>query len=64
LTQIIGYALAFLLCLAIFSKVHSRAIRQATLLIASYALYLSWAPWFAAVLLTSTTVNFVVGNRL
>jgi alginate O-acetyltransferase complex protein AlgI len=64
LTQIIGYALAFLLCLAIFSKVHSRTIRQATLLIASYALYMSWAPWFAAVLLTSTIVNFVVGNRL
>jgi alginate O-acetyltransferase complex protein AlgI len=64
LTHIIGYTLIFLLCLAIFSKVHSRRIRQGTLLIASYALYLSWAPWFAAVILTSTLVNFVIGNKL
>jgi alginate O-acetyltransferase complex protein AlgI len=64
LTHIIGYTLTFLLCLAIFSKVHSRKIRQGTLVVASYALYLSWAPWFAAVLLTSTLVNFVIGNKL
>jgi len=64
LTHIIGYTLAFLLCLAIFSKVRSVQIRQTTLLLASYALYLSWAPWFAAILVTSTLVNFVVGNRL
>ena len=64
MTHIIGYTLAFLLCLAIFSRVRSPQIRQATLLVASYALYLSWAPWFTAVLLTSTVVNFVVGNRL
>ena len=64
MTHIIGYALAFLLCLAVFSRTHSRKVRQGTLLIASYALYLSWAPWFAAVLLTSTFVNFAIGNKL
>ena len=64
MTHIIGYTLTFLLCLAILSKVRSCQIRQATLLVASYALYLSWAPWFAAVLVTSTLVNFVIGNRL
>lgn len=64
MTLIIGYALAFLLCLAIFSKAHSRHIRQGTLLLASYALYLSWGLWFAAVLLTSTVINFVVGKSL
>lgn len=64
MTLIIGYALAFLMCLAIFSKAHSRHIRQGTLLVASYALYLSWGPWFAAVLLTSTAINFVVGKSL
>ncbi len=64
MTLIIGYTLAFLLCLAIFSRVCSRLIRQGTLLIASYALYLSWGPWFAAVLLTSTVVNFAIGKKL
>jgi alginate O-acetyltransferase complex protein AlgI len=64
LTHIIGYTLAFLLCLAVFSRVRSHKVRQGTLLIASYALYLSWIPWFAAVLLASTLVNFAVGNRL
>jgi alginate O-acetyltransferase complex protein AlgI len=64
LTQIIEYTLAFLLCLAVFSRTHSRKIRQSTLLIASYGLYVGWAPWFAAVLLTSTFVNFAIGNKL
>jgi len=61
---IISYTLAFLLCLAIFAKVRSQRIRQATLLIASYVLYLSWGAWFAAVLLTSTVMNYLVGEWL
>ena len=64
MTHIIEYTLAFLLCLSIFFRVQSRKIRQGTLLIASYTLYLSWAPWFAALLLMSTVVNFVIGNKL
>ena len=64
LTQIIGYTAALLLCLAVFATIRSSRLRQITLLIASYALYLSWAPWFAAVLLASTAVNFVTGKRL
>lgn len=64
MTQIIGYTAAFLLCLAVFARIRSPRLRQITLLIASYALYLSWAPWFAAVLLASTVVNFVTGRRL
>jgi len=60
----IGYAAAFLLCLALFSKVRSHEVRQATLLTASYALYVSWGLWFAAVLITSTIVNFLVGRSL
>lgn len=64
MTQILGYALGFLLCLAIFSKVRSWQIRQAALLSAGYLLYLSWGPWFAPVLLTSTVVNFVIGKKL
>jgi alginate O-acetyltransferase complex protein AlgI len=61
---IIAYTLAFLLCLAIFAKVRSQRIRQATLLIASYVLYLSWGAWFAAVLLTSTVMNYLVAEWL
>lgn len=64
MTHIIGYTLAFLLCLTIFSRVRSRKVRQGTFLIASYALYLSWGSWFAAVLLTSTVLNFIIGNKL
>ncbi len=39
-------------------------MRQAVLLASSFALYLTWAPWFAAVLLTSIVVNFLLGNWL
>ena len=39
-------------------------MRQSVLLIASYILYLTWAPWFAGVLLASTVMNFFVGQWL
>jgi len=64
LFQGFAYCLLFLFCAAVLAMVRSRSVRQATLLIASYALYLTWGPWFAAVLLTSTVVNFVVGEWL
>jgi alginate O-acetyltransferase complex protein AlgI len=41
---------------------HSRGVRQALLLAVSYALYLTWGPWFLAVLLASTAMNFLVGR--
>ena len=62
--RIISYAVAFLLCAVILAKVRSRPIRQATLLIASYALYLTWGLWFAAVLLASTVMNYLMGEWL
>jgi D-alanyl-lipoteichoic acid acyltransferase DltB (MBOAT superfamily) len=34
------------------------------LLIASYALYLSWTPWFALALFGSTAANFLIGEWL
>jgi alginate O-acetyltransferase complex protein AlgI len=58
------YVLAFLVCVAIFARVRSQRVRQSALLIASYALYLSWGPWFAGVLLTSTVMNYLLGERL
>ena len=62
--RIISYVLAFLLCAVILAKIRSRLIRQATLLIASYALYLSWGVWFGAVLVASTVMNYLVGEWL
>jgi len=54
----------FLACAAILAKTRSRRVRQGTLLIASYGLYLTWAPWFAAILLASTIANYFVGQWL
>jgi alginate O-acetyltransferase complex protein AlgI len=54
----------FLACALILAKVRARPARQATLLLASYALYLTWTPWFGAVLLTSTAMNYAVGEGL
>jgi len=64
LSQAILYGLLFLLCAVVFAKVRSRGVRQGVLLIASYVLYLSWGLWFAAVLLASTVMNFLVGKWL
>ena len=62
--RIISYALAFLLCAVILAKVRSRPIRQATLLIASCALYLTWGLWFAGVLVASIVMNYLLGAWL
>src|SRR6202140_5639029 len=64
LFQGILYCLLFLLCVAVLAKVRARRVRQTIVLIASYGLYVTWGPWFAAVLLTSTILNFLVGEWL
>jgi alginate O-acetyltransferase complex protein AlgI len=58
------YVTLFLLCVAVCAKVRTRAIRQWTLLIVSYVLYLSWGSWFLAVLVGSTLMNFLLGKWL
>ena len=58
------YLLIFLVCVAVFAKVRSRIVRQTVLLASSVALYLTWQPWFAAVLFTSIVANFLLGKRL
>lgn len=60
--QGILYVLLLLLCVVVFAKVRSRTARRALLLLASYALYLTWGRWFAAVLLASTGMNFLLGK--
>lgn len=64
LFQAACYALLFLVCVAVFAKVRSPIARQAVLLASSIALYLTWQPWFAAVLFTSIVVNFLFGKWL
>jgi alginate O-acetyltransferase complex protein AlgI len=46
------------------ARVRSRGVRQPVLLIGSYTLYLTWGTWFAAVLLVSTVMNFLLGKWL
>src|SRR5271166_2946981 len=53
-----------LLGVVVFAKVRSRSVRQVVLLAGSYTLYVTWGVWFAAVLLTSTVINFLLGRWL
>jgi len=61
LLQSACYILLFIVCVVTLAKVRARGARQATLLATSYILYLTWTPWFVAVLLFSTIMNFLVG---
>ena len=62
--QAILYGILFPVCLAVCARVRSRPVRQATLLISSYALYLTWGPWLALVLFGSSVMNFLIGEWL
>ncbi|MGB8887596.1 MAG: MBOAT family O-acyltransferase [Candidatus Korobacteraceae bacterium] len=59
-----SYILALVLGLLVLAKVRSPGVRQSVLLIVSYALYLTWGPWFLIVLLGSTVMNFLMGRRM
>ena len=63
-SRLVLYAVALLIGFAIFAQVRSRKVRQAVLLIGSYALYATWGLWFAAVLLASTVMNFLFGQAM
>ena len=58
------YAALFVTCVIALAKVRSYKMRQAILLVASIALYLTWQLWFAAVLFLSIVINFVFGRLL
>jgi alginate O-acetyltransferase complex protein AlgI len=64
LFQSAAYLVVFLVCLAVLAKAASANVRQAVLLAASYGLYLTWTRWFAAVLIFSVAVNFLLGQWL
>jgi alginate O-acetyltransferase complex protein AlgI len=59
--QGIAYLTGFLLCVLVCRTVCARSARQSMLLIASYALYLTWSYWFIAILVASTVMNFAMG---
>jgi len=58
------YVLLFLVCVVALAKVRSRSVRQTFLLTSSVVLYLTWQPWFGAVLFTSIVINFCFGKWL
>jgi alginate O-acetyltransferase complex protein AlgI len=64
LFQSAAYLLVFLVCVAVLAKVASPTARQIVLLAASYGLYLTWTRWFAAVLIFSVVVNYLLGEWL
>ncbi len=63
-TRILLYALALLFGVLVLTRTRSRNTRQVFLLAVSYALYLSWGPWFLLVLLASTAMNFALGRNM
>ena len=58
------YVFVFVVEAAVFANSRSRRVRQSALLAGSYLLYLTWGPWFAAVLLVSTIGNYLLGEWL
>jgi alginate O-acetyltransferase complex protein AlgI len=58
------YLVVFLICLGVSATVRSSVVRQVALLAGSYAVYIAWGSWFAAVLLFSTAMNFLLGKML
>lgn len=64
LFQALCYVGLFAVCVAVLANVSKRNVRQSVLLLASLLLYLTWVPWFGAVLFTSIVVNFLFGKWL
>jgi alginate O-acetyltransferase complex protein AlgI len=64
LLRFIASGLVFLICVVLLAKIRARGAREAALLIASYAFYVSWGWWFAAILIASTIANFSLGGWL
>lgn len=64
LFQAACYVVLFAACIVVFAKVSSRRVRQSLLLAFSLALYCTWVPWFAAVLVISIVANFLLGKWL
>ena len=62
--QSAAYLLVFLVCVAVLAKVALPTARQTVLLVASYGLYVTWARWFAAVLIFSVAMNYLLGEWL
>jgi D-alanyl-lipoteichoic acid acyltransferase DltB (MBOAT superfamily) len=60
----LGYVGAFLACIGVFVLTRRIAIRQATLLAASYGLYFAWQREMTSILVLSTVMNFLFGKAL
>jgi alginate O-acetyltransferase complex protein AlgI len=60
--RMVLYALVLIVGVLLVARVRSHTLRQAFLLIASLALYLTWGPWFLVVLLASILANYSFGK--
>lgn len=58
------YGLGLLAGVLFLIRARSYRARQLFLVSISYALYLTWGPWFLLVLLVSTAMNFVLGRQM
>jgi len=58
------YGLAIVIVVVGLTRLRSRGARQVLLLALSYVLYVTWGWWFAIVLMASTLINFLIGQRL
>src|SRR5579864_660499 len=63
-TRALLYGLGLIVALLVVPRARSLRVRQLALLAISYALYLTWGPWFLLVLLLSTALNYAFGRRM
>lgn len=63
-TRALLYAMGVCFALLVLARARSTKTRQLALLAISYALYVTWGPWFLVVLLASTAMNFAVGRTM
>ena len=58
------FVLFFFAVVVVHSLPLPRIVRKLNLLVASYLFYAAWEPWFVALLLYSTAVNWFAGEFL
>ena len=54
----------FFAVVAIFSRLYDGELRKWLLLFASYNFYMAWNPYFAALILGSTLIDYLCGIRI
>jgi alginate O-acetyltransferase complex protein AlgI len=63
-TRLLSYAVGLVILWLLAMRIRSTKARQWLYLLASYAFYASWGPWFLIVLLFSSLMNYGLGEWL